>query len=137
MTEDAADTNAGWAWDASSQTLTVENLSSVCPDWVGNWHQIVGTYDGTNLTAYLDGVKIGTQNIGSVTINDYSSYQFAVGYQTDKGIGFSGEISLARVYTRALSKGEIDGQRSSSPVIASTDSSVSEGRRAEHRQPLL
>ena len=111
-------------YDTYWRTLTVENLSSVCPDWVGNWHQIVGTYDGTNLTAYLDGVKIGTQNIGSVTINDYSSYQFAVGYQTDKGIGFSGEISLARVYTRALSKGEIDGQRSSSPVIASTDSSV-------------
>ena len=111
-------------YDTSWRTLTVENLSSVCPDWVGNWHQIVGTYDGTNLTAYLDGVKIGTQNIGSVTINDYSSYQFAVGYQTDKGIGFSGEISLARVYTRALSKAEIDAQRSSSPAIKSSDSSV-------------
>ena len=31
MTEDAADTNAGWAWDASSQTLTVENLSLTVP----------------------------------------------------------------------------------------------------------
>ena len=31
MTEDAADTDAGWAWDASSQTLTVENLSLTVP----------------------------------------------------------------------------------------------------------
>ena len=31
MTEDIADTNAGWAWDASSQTLTVENLSLTVP----------------------------------------------------------------------------------------------------------
>ena len=29
--EDAADTDAGWAWDASSQTLTVENLSLTVP----------------------------------------------------------------------------------------------------------
>ena len=35
MTEDAADTDAGWAWDASSQTLTVENLSLTVPQ--GSW----------------------------------------------------------------------------------------------------
>ena len=108
-------------YDTYWRTLTVDLTAK---NWVGRWHQIVGTYDGTNLTAYLDGAQIGTQNISNITINNYSGNQFAVGYQTDKNIGFSGEISLARVYTRALSKEEIDGQRNSSPKIASTDSSV-------------
>ena len=112
---DQNDQSQGW------RTLTVDLTDK---NWTGQWHQIVGTYDGTNLTAYLDGAQIGTKNISNITINNYSSYQFAVGYQTDKGIGFSGEISLARVYTKALTQTEIDGQRRSSPAIASTDPSV-------------
>ena len=112
--------NQEQAW----RTLTVNDLASVCPNWVDSWHQVVGTYDGTNLTAYIDGKQVGTQEIGSVTINDYSGYQFAVGYQTDKGIGFSGEISLARVYTKALSEAEIKAQNSKTPTIKSNDDSV-------------
>ena len=114
-----------FVYDGGWKTLTVEGLNGAQFNWIGNWHQVVGVYDGTALKAYLDGELIGSQNIGNVEIRS-STEQFAVGYQTqaDKRAFFDGEISLARVYTKALSKTEIDGQRKTTPDIGVGDASV-------------
>ena len=70
MTEDAADTGAGWAWDASSQTLTVENLSLIVPQ--GKLKIMTDSYSASAIYAkqgpvtFYDSVEIATDPDGHV-----------------------------------------------------------------------
>lgn len=91
-------------------------------DWVGNWHQVVGTYDSGKLTIYIDGVQMNT-----TTVEDSiaaSTDPIGVGYDSVYGRKIDGEISVARIYNRALTADEINAQNSSDPAIKSDDDSV-------------
>lgn len=86
------------------------------PDnWVGNWHQVVATYDKGAIKIYCDGVLLG-QGTGNTTIAS-SSVALGVGCSADNGRTFDGEISIGRVYNRALSLEEIKAQNSTTPTI--------------------
>lgn len=91
-------------------------------DWVGNWHQVVGTYNKGHLEIYVDGVKLAsadrTNNISS------SSYHLCAGYEELHSRTFDGEMSVARVYNKALSEDEIKAQNSATPAIGADDESV-------------
>ncbi|HJA64394.1 MAG TPA: InlB B-repeat-containing protein, partial [Candidatus Intestinimonas stercoravium] len=94
-----------------------QTLSAPVPDgWLGQWHQVAAVYDKGAMSIYVDGQLVGSAQKPNEI--DSSSQRLAIGYQTDKGDRFSGEISLARVYGRALSKEEIDAQRSMTPAIS-------------------
>lgn len=102
---------------------TWNTISKALPaNWLNNWHQVVGVYNKGVMTVYIDGEQLVT-GTKSATI-DASNETLALGYQTDKGDQFKGEISLGRVYTRALSKVEIDAQRSATPAINSTSDDI-------------
>ncbi len=90
--------------------------------WQGNWHQVAGVYDKGNMSIYVDGVllKSGSVEDGIASGSD----PLGIGFDAPTGRTFDGKISIARVYSKALSKSELDGQRSSSPKILSSDSSV-------------
>ncbi|SBW08911.1 putative Beta-galactosidase [uncultured Eubacteriales bacterium] len=104
----------GTTWD----TLTV-----ALPDnWLNNWHQVVGVYDKGKMTVYVDGVSLGTATKTSSIAS--SAETLALGHQTDKGDSFKGEISLGRVYTRALTLAEINAQKSTAPAITATSADV-------------
>ena len=91
-------------------------------DWVGNWHQVVGTYNKGHLEIYVDGVRLAqadrTNNIAS------TSYHLCAGYEEQHSRTFDGEMSIARVYSKALTADEIKAQNSATPAIGADDESV-------------
>ena len=100
-----------------------QTISAKVPtNWLNNWHQVVGVYDKGKMTVYIDGVQLIT---GTKSANiSSSSEKLALGYQTDKKDSFKGEISMGRIYTKALTATEIDAQRSATPAISSTSHDV-------------
>jgi hypothetical protein len=76
------------------------------------WH-LIGTYDGTTIRTYLNGIEVANASYsGAITYDD--TYKLYVnGYRTDtpsgnpnKGKAF-GYINLVRVYNRALTSTEV------------------------------
>ncbi|MFH0862080.1 MAG: LamG-like jellyroll fold domain-containing protein [Candidatus Altiarchaeota archaeon] len=73
------------------------------PVGVGGWHYIVETFDGINMTLYVDGVKRATRvstssstgTGGNFNIGDLSGY-------------FNGRLDEVAIWERALTQGEID-----------------------------
>lgn len=99
------------------------SVTAVKPaDWVGKWHQVVATYDKGAIKIYCDGVMIGSGN-GNTTIAS-SSVALGVGCSADNGRTFDGEISIGRVYNRALSLEEINAQNSTTPAITEKSDDV-------------
>jgi len=83
---------------------------SIAPEdlWDGTWHMIAGTYDGSTVRAYLDGLEVGAgaEGVGAI---DYSSPTELVfgAYTTAGDYSFVGEIDEIRLYDRALTAEEI------------------------------
>lgn len=99
------------------------SVTAVKPaDWVGKWHQVVATYDKGAIKIYCDGELIGSGN-GNTTIAS-SSVALGVGCSADNGRTFDGEISIGRVYNRALSLEEINAQNSTTPAITEKSDDV-------------
>ena len=115
-----ADTVEFFVYDGSGYKALGVDVPS---DWVGNWHQVVGVYDKGTIKVYIDGVKKR-----EITRDDCeivrSSHTLSVGYDALRNRYFDGEISVARIYTKALSDEEVAAQFSASPTIAPDDSSV-------------
>lgn len=82
--------------------------------WDGNWHFVAGTYDGSNVNLYIDGVLVGSTP-SSITI----AYGFAPTGDDNLYFGnypncnqvpslsFAGGIDEVEIFTRALSQSEI------------------------------
>ena len=69
---------------------------------INTWHHIVGTYDGSNLRFYLNGVLTGTSPV-TATPNQNSDNLNVV----QQAYPINGRVASARVYNRALSASEI------------------------------
>ncbi len=71
----------------------------------GEWHYLVGTYDGSNVTLYLDGVLAATE-AASGPLNSYNTALRFGSYpnlnKTSDYI-FNGKIDEVRIHNRALS----------------------------------
>jgi predicted ribosomally synthesized peptide with SipW-like signal peptide len=85
----------------STYTLSPDAGTGV---WDGNWHHIVGTYDGANVRLYVDDALVG----GAVTTQSiaYNTDKFYIG-SYDNGYYFSGLVDEVRVYSRDLNASEI------------------------------
>ena len=91
-------------------------------NWTGSWHQVAGVYNAGVMQIYVDGTLMVTKEVED-GINA-SNYKLGVGYDAQNNRGFDGEISIARIYTKALTAEEIKAQRSAAPAIGSNDDSV-------------
>ena len=91
-------------------------------NWVGNWHQVVGVYDKGSMSIYVDGVRMASNNVNDSIAS--SKYPVGIGYDPQNGRKVDGEISIARIYTRALTADEIKGQYSAEPAITAEDERV-------------
>ena len=92
-------------------------------DWVGNWHQLAVVYDKGDTTIYIDGNVAATATLSSTISSSDSA--LAVGLDSDHpDRTLKGDVSLARIYTKALSQDELSAQRSANPGIGSDDDSV-------------
>lgn len=73
---------------------------------LGEWHHVVGTYDGSKIKFYLDGLPKDTTSIAGSLSTD--NFDFVVGARFrfyDRK--FDGRVDEVRLYDRALSDAEI------------------------------
>jgi hypothetical protein len=78
--------------------------------WDGNWHFVVGTYDGSAVHLYVDGAEVGTgtQNSGPLAYRGPTSNDLFIGhYEGCQGLDFTGSIDEPTVWTRAFSGNEV------------------------------
>ena len=86
--------------------------------WDGNWHHVVGTYDGAKVRLYVDGIQVGSGTEATVSIA-YNDNNFYIGSYAS-GSYFNGLIDEVRIYNRALSDQEIqEHYRNSKYYLAS------------------
>jgi hypothetical protein len=80
--------------------------SGVDSSFDGDWHHVVGTYDGSELKIYVDSVlKTTTTHEGTIST---ASNNLAIGTNTEETDRFyEGVIDEVRIYNRALSAAEI------------------------------
>ncbi|MCE9656123.1 glycoside hydrolase family 2 TIM barrel-domain containing protein [Clostridium celatum] len=75
-------------------------------DWVGNWHDIAGTFDGESVKLFIDGVEVAsTEYTGSITT---SNYPITIGGDAQENRRSNAVIDNVRVYNRALSLDELN-----------------------------
>jgi hypothetical protein len=78
--------------------------------WNGQWHNVVGTYDGSSVRLYVDGRQVasGTPDTAPIAYGLPSSNELQIGdYPGCSGLDFSGDIDEAKVFNRALGAEEI------------------------------
>ncbi len=81
----------------------------------GNWHQVTGTWDGSNSTLYVDGQMVATQP----DVHDVFSWTtpLRLAYRdTNGGCNFGGDIGEIRIYDQALSSNEVLASYNTSTV---------------------
>ena len=97
----------------SSSTLAFITASGV---WItytgvtpGNWYYLVGTYDGTNCSFYVNGTLVGTQNaagyLANSTAGSYNS--LGIGERGDDSQFFDGNLDEFAYYTNALTAAQV------------------------------
>jgi hypothetical protein len=94
--------NGGMSW-----TISPDAGTGV---WDGNWHNVIGTFDGSTVRLYVDGKEVGsgTADASAIPYNLSSGKDLLVGnYGGCAGLGFSGKIDEVKVFNRALGAQEI------------------------------
>ncbi|NTU46675.1 DUF2341 domain-containing protein [Candidatus Roizmanbacteria bacterium] len=71
----------------------------------GEWHHMIGVFDGSNLRIYLDGILKSTAN--NIVQASYSGQTFTIGKENHANYFFNGLIDEPRIYSKALSSSEI------------------------------
>jgi hypothetical protein len=88
---------------------------TVSPDagqgvWNGQWHNVVGTYDGSNVRLYVDGRQVGSgsPDTAPIAYGLPTSNNLAIGaYPWCPESDFTGNIDEVKVFNRALGSGEV------------------------------
>ena len=79
---------------------------------LNTWTHLAGTYNGSTMTLYLNGVSVGTlATTGGITT---STGQLKIGGTTLWPEWFQGDIDEVRIYNRALSAAEIQSDMNAS-----------------------
>ncbi len=83
--------------DASAQDSVIHELN--------RWYHFVGTYDGTNIRIYKDGVLVGiTPRTGALAVTNITT---KIGTYQGTNYNFNGFIDDVRIYSSALSQAQI------------------------------
>ena len=96
---------AGGAW--------IQNKFNLPSNWGDNWHQIATEFDGTNLTAFCDGIQLslfGNNSTVNADINK-STNDFAINYEVENPsrVGHN-QVAKVRIYNKALTSAELIAQ---------------------------
>jgi hypothetical protein len=97
-----------WIDNGSGYTSVFTNASSVT---INTWQHVAGTWDGTTMKIYLDGVLVSSAtNIGAFQA---STNEFAIGYNAYTGANekFDGDIDDLRIWDVARTIEQINGSK--------------------------
>lgn len=73
----------------------------------GSWHQIVVTFDGTNVTGYVDGVNLGTQQPATTLNTPVDTNLYIGGGPNDAGNRWYGSLDDMAVFSTVLSPAQV------------------------------
>ncbi len=98
-------------WENSNSSNDAEFTQVDAPLNIDQWHHVASTYDGSEVSIYLDGNLLVTSPITNNYIRG-SDQPLYIGIRIDKDIHphespFHGEIDEVRIYNRALSSDEV------------------------------
>jgi hypothetical protein len=105
---------------AASPTTYVDSPDAGTTIWNGQWHNVVGTFDGSSVRLYVDGQQMGSGSPDSrpIQYNLPTGSDLVIGdYPWCAGLAFNGAIDEVKVFNRALSPAEISlGYRTSNQL---------------------
>jgi hypothetical protein len=94
-------------FELAKQAVASSDYFSLSTLTTGNWYHIVGTYDGTNMNFYINGVIQGSFLVFGQTGTTQGLANMYLGEQYQGANYFKGQIDDFRIYNRALSASEI------------------------------
>jgi hypothetical protein len=109
-----------YTFDGSSYSLASGAGTGVCD---GAWHHVAGTFDGSVMRFYLDGVEVGPSTAaGPIAYPLPSNEAFYIGnFRGTCDKPFTGAIDDVRVWSRALGPDEILEHANEPPSTGSPD----------------
>jgi hypothetical protein len=87
----------------------VGDVSSATFPTVGQWVHVAGTYDGTDLVLYYDGVERARITVAGSPAIGVVNQSLVIGQEWGGNAGFTGALDDIRIYNRALTASEISG----------------------------
>jgi hypothetical protein len=101
---------SGLVFEVSDGTTYADSPDAGPGIWDGNWHHVVGTYDGATIRLYVDGAEVGNGTPTNIAIaydlpntNDL----FIGSYAGQDRFDFNGLVDELSVYNRALSAADV------------------------------
>lgn len=96
-------------WDGTSNSIVTSSI----PTLLNNWYYVGMTYDGSTLTAYVDGVSAGTVTFNRLApYNSMSGLFYLLAHQDETNMGNGGfgnyRLGSLEIYTTSLSSTEIN-----------------------------
>jgi hypothetical protein len=85
----------GTAWSAAVSSFTLS---------INTWYRVVGTFDGSDLTLYVNGAPMTPKASGALVQSDIDVW---IGRNQWYNIPFAGVIDQVRIYNRALTAEEV------------------------------
>ena len=84
------------------------NTSGFTPT-IGDWYQVVGTYDGNDLVEYVNGAVLSAASYNWTAVSNGGGIRIARRWDGPLSAihMFPGSISIARIYERALNAAEV------------------------------
>lgn len=104
-------------------TLTLSPAANPGQVWDGAWHQVTGTYDGSAVHLYVDGIEVGSGTPAPGTI-DYATTNIlnngALVIANDPTLGFAmaGGIDEVKIWDQALSSQQVLNSYAGSNLVS-------------------
>ncbi|MEI6222441.1 MAG: LamG-like jellyroll fold domain-containing protein [bacterium] len=96
-------TNTAFEFAVQAATNRTYILSTTTPT-MGTWYHVVGTYDGTSIRLYVNGIQERTGSLSGAPRSTANPFQIA---RSNGGRSFIGNIDELAFYNRALSATEV------------------------------
>lgn len=94
-------------WTQSVFYLNVGGWSTLSATWpsINRWHHTIGTYDGSNMRIYINGMQAASKSqTGTISTN---TNQLVIGNQPAYNEYYGGRIGIIKMYNRALTTTEV------------------------------
>jgi hypothetical protein len=107
---------SGWSgglafYVSSSSSYFISPEVSAAMVWDGNWHHVIGSYDGDSVRLWIDGSKVGSGTAANVAIayGTGSSGVYVGIYRGSCNLGFDGAIDDVKVWDGAPPQTTVPG----------------------------